>query len=182
MSNKFYISDLHLGHFNIIRLCNRPFSSIEEMDQTLIENWNNKVTEKDEVYILGDLIFKNAKSPKYYLKQLKGKKIMIRGNHDKFLKDKQNLSYFESIHDMLSINDQNRFVNLCHYPMCEWNGFFRNSIHLYGHIHNNIENDAYRIMRNIKNAYNVGADILDFTPMTLDEVIECNKRFQKQKD
>ena len=49
----FFTSDLHLGHENCIRLCNRPFSSIEEMDETLIENWNRKVTGKDTVYILG---------------------------------------------------------------------------------------------------------------------------------
>ena len=47
----FFTSDLHLGHENCIRLCNRPFSSIEEMDETLIENWNHKVTGKDTVYI-----------------------------------------------------------------------------------------------------------------------------------
>ncbi|OUN81344.1 hypothetical protein B5G06_10770 [Flavonifractor sp. An52] len=52
----FFTSDLHLGHENCIRLCNRPFSSIEEMDETLIENWNRKITGKDTVYILGDLI------------------------------------------------------------------------------------------------------------------------------
>ena len=54
----FFTSDLHLGHENCIRLCNRPFSSIEEMDETLIENWNHKVTGKDTVYILGDLIYR----------------------------------------------------------------------------------------------------------------------------
>ena len=53
----FFTSDLHLGHENCIRLCNRPFSSIEEMDETLIENWNRKITGKDTVYILGDLIY-----------------------------------------------------------------------------------------------------------------------------
>lgn len=52
----FFTSDLHLGHENCIRLCNRPFSSIEEMDETLIENWNRKITGKDTVYILGDLM------------------------------------------------------------------------------------------------------------------------------
>lgn len=58
----FFTSDLHLGHENCIRLCNRPFSSIEEMDETLIENWNHKVTGKDTVYILGDLIYRSQKA------------------------------------------------------------------------------------------------------------------------
>ncbi len=50
----FYISDLHLGHYNVIKMCNRPFSSVEEMDETLINNWNAAVHDEDDVYILGD--------------------------------------------------------------------------------------------------------------------------------
>ena len=57
----YFTSDLHLGHRNIIRLCNRPFATIEEMDETLIRNWNAKVTNGDTVYILGDLLFRNEK-------------------------------------------------------------------------------------------------------------------------
>ena len=66
----FFTSDLHLGHENCIRLCNRPFSSIEEMDEILIENWNHKVTGKDTVYILGDLIYRSQKPPEEYLRRL----------------------------------------------------------------------------------------------------------------
>ena len=66
----FFTSDLHLGHENCIRLCNRPFSSIEEMDETLIENWNRKVTGKDTVYILGDLIYRSKKPPEEYLRRV----------------------------------------------------------------------------------------------------------------
>ena len=79
----FFTSDLHLGHENCIRLCNRPFSSIEEMDETLIENWNHKVTGKDTVYILGDLIYRSQKPPEEYLRRLRGKKHLILGNHDR---------------------------------------------------------------------------------------------------
>ena len=79
----FFTSDLHLGHRNIIRLCNRPFSSIDEMDEYLIEKWNKKVTNADTVYILGDLMFRNEKPPEEYLRQLRGKKHLIIGNHDR---------------------------------------------------------------------------------------------------
>lgn len=71
----YFTSDLHLGHKNIIRLCNRPFSSIEEMDAVLIENWNRKVHQNDTVYILGDLMFRSEKPPEEYLRQLKGRSI-----------------------------------------------------------------------------------------------------------
>ena len=65
--------------------------------------------------------------------------------------------------------------------MVEWNGYFRSSVHLYGHIHNNVDNAAFRIMSTLENAYNVGADILDFTPRTLEEVIKYNYRFVKNQ-
>ena len=63
--------------------------------------------------------------------------------------------------------------------MVEWNGYFRNSIHLYGHIHNNVENNAYKIMRNIDNAYNVGVDIINYMPQRLEDVIKLNKNFME---
>ena len=78
-----FTSDLHLGHKNILKLCNRPFSSIEEMDAVLIENWNRKVHKNDQVYILGDLMYRNEKLPEEYLRQLNGKKHLITGNHDR---------------------------------------------------------------------------------------------------
>lgn len=184
MSN-FYISDTHFGHFNIIKHCNRPFSTAEEMDNTIIQNWNKVVSDNDTVYILGDLAFsKGAKEPAEYLRQLNGKKIMIVGNHDydisknrsKYLKN----NLFSGIYDYLEISDslgkEMKKVILSHYPMAEWNGFFRGSIHLYGHVHNNKQNMSYEIMKKINNAYNVGADILDFTPRTLSEVIQYNKK------
>ena len=183
MSN-FYISDTHFGHFNIIKHCNRPFKTVEQMDNTIIQNWNKVVSDKDTVYILGDLAFsKRTKEPAEYLQQLKGRKIIIVGNHDydisknrsKYLKN----NLFAGIYDYLEISDslgkEMKKVILSHYPMVEWNGFFRGSIHLYGHIHNNIQNNAYKIMKNIDNAYNVGADILDFTPKTLSEVIQYSE-------
>ena len=58
----YFTSDLHLGHENVIKLCNRPFDSIEEMDEALIHNWNRKVTNRDTVYVLGDLIYKKQKA------------------------------------------------------------------------------------------------------------------------
>ena len=102
----FFTSDLHLGHRNIIRLCNRPFSSIDEMDQRLIEKWNEKVTDADTVYILGDLMFRNEKPPEEYLRQLRGKKHLIIGNHDRAWIKKCNLSFwFESTSNLLCTTD-----------------------------------------------------------------------------
>lgn len=175
----YYIADTHFGHENIMRLSNRPFKSVDEMDQTIIDNWNNKVTNKDTVYILGDLCFRAGKEPEYYLKKLNGKKVLIIGNHDGvIMKNIRNLSkYFEEITPYKEINDNGSKIVMCHYPLVEWNGYFRDALHFYGHIHNNTGNKAYSIMKDMKNAYNVGVDILEFAPQNKDDVIKLNKEF-----
>ena len=181
----YYISDLHFGHYNIIKLCHRPFKDADEMDEILISNWNAIVQPEDTVYILGDLCYRNGKPPEYYLERLNGRKYLILGNHDTDLAKNRRSGRFpqlEWIRDYAEISDGNRKLVLSHYPMVEWNGFFRDTIHLYGHIHNNTENAAYHIMKDIKNAYNVGADILGFTPRTLDQVIRMNKKFREKQN
>ena len=69
---KYYISDLHFGHANIIKLCDRPFANILEMDEALIANWNARVTNGDEVYIIGDLFFRAADNLNDYLARCTG--------------------------------------------------------------------------------------------------------------
>jgi len=170
---KFYISDLHFGHENIIRLCHRPFSGVEQMDETLIENWNKVVKPDDEVYVLGDIVFRSSKKPTEYFERLNGKKYLVKGNHDKV--DKSWKPYFEWIKEYAEIYDNDRKIILSHYPMVEWNGYFKGTTHLFGHIHNNVQNQAFKVMVNVKNAYNVGVEILDYTPRTLDDVIKCNE-------
>lgn len=71
----YYTADQHFGHSNIIRFCDRPFKNVTEMDETLINNWNNAVSDEDIVYMLGDLIFRSEKSASYYVERLKGKSI-----------------------------------------------------------------------------------------------------------
>lgn len=174
----FYISDLHLGHYNIINLSHRPFKTAEEMDEAIIANWNSVVGPEDDVYISGDFSFKSGKNPKKYLDRLNGKKHLIIGNHDgSVLKDPVCRRCFVEIKDRMEVKDGNRMVVIDHYPLVEWNGFYRGVVHFYGHIHNNVNNATYSIVKQIPNAYNIGADILGFTPRTFDEVIELNKKF-----
>jgi len=80
----FYTADLHLGHANVIRHCERPFQDADEMDEELIERWNRKVHKNDTVYIVGDFIFRCHRPPEEYFDLLKGKKHLILGNHDKY--------------------------------------------------------------------------------------------------
>ena len=170
---KYYISDTHFGHENIMRLCKRPFKTVEEMDKVMINKWNTVVEDNDEVYILGDFNFRNKTAGEDYLKQLKGKKYLITGNHDNVTPEMRKLC--EWVGPYKEVKDGDRKIVLFHYPIVEWNGYFRGTLHFYGHIHNSFENDAYKIMKNVPNAYNVGADILDFCPRTADEVIRYNQ-------
>ncbi len=78
----YFTADLHFGHANVIRHCNRPFASADEMDAALTHNWNSFVGKHDEVYILGDFTMKPAAEAHRYLSALNGRKYMIRGNHD----------------------------------------------------------------------------------------------------
>lgn len=169
---KYYISDLHIFHDNIIRLCNRPFSCMEEMISEIIKRWNETVSKDDEVYILGDMFFKQRTPQECYriLEKLNGKKYFIRGNHDKILKDEKLRSYFVWVKDIAEIEDNERRVVLFHYPMEDWNGKHRNSYHLFGHIHNNLS----AIKGPIANRYNVSAEELNYTPHTLDQLILMN--------
>ena len=181
MSN-FYISDMHFGHYNIMKHSKRNFKSTDEMDELFIKNWNNVVTDNDDVWILGDFSYKSANNPLYYLDRLNGKKHLIVGNHDRFmLKQPACRKKFESIDDYKVIEDEGQKIVLFHYPIVEWDGYFRGALHFFGHIHNNVDNDAYMITEDIKGCYNVGTDIIGFTPRKKDEIIKLNEEYWKKQ-
>lgn len=183
MSKNFYISDLHFGHWNIVRYDNRPFKSIEEMDNALIENWNKVVSNKDMVYILGDISWHDENKTVEIFKQLNGIKVLIRGNHDNIKGGSELAKCFTSIQDYAELYlDKKNKVIMSHYPILFWNGQFRNSIHLYGHVHNshqwNMCESWAEEMRQLQDIpgqmYNVGCMMpwMNYTPRTLDEIIE----------
>lgn len=179
----FFTSDLHLGHKNIIKLCNRPFNSVEEMDETLINNWNKKVKKDDTVYIVGDFVWQ-ASDVENYLTRLSGKKILIVGNHDKWASNGLYMQYFEKITKYEEVSLNGHQITLCHYPMIEWKnsrkeGTSRLGYLIYGHIHNNIRPE-YRLLFEMPNALNAGVDINNFTPVRFDELVENNTIFSER--
>lgn len=178
-SMKFYIADTHFGHESVINMCKRPFSSIEEMDETLIVNWNSVVSPDDEIYILGDFIFKSKLTPLYYLDQLKGKKHLILGNHEKWRKQVKLSDYFETINQYDEIVDEGQRIILFHYPLAEWAAYYRDSLHIFGHIHNNRTGAAFEFYRNQPRMLNAGVDINHFFPVTLTQLIANNDTFRK---
>ena len=179
----YYIGDMHLGHKNVIKYDDRPFDSIEEMDETLIKNWNSVVTDEDDVYIIGDFIYRSSHVATYYLKQLKGHKHLIIGNHDlKTLEDEKACEYFDSIERLGYIKDGDADIVMCHYPIAEWNGKRRKknkSYHVYSHIHNR-RDETYGFMIRQKNSLNAGCMINNYAPAILEQLIENNHDYVKK--
>lgn len=189
----YFTSDLHLHHRNILEYCNRPFSSLEEMDSTIIANWNNKLPHGSWVYILGDFCWGDRKMWCYFLSQLSGNKILIQGNHDKdnnIPKDK----FVEVYSGFINVDvkdpetkENSQRMTLCHYPMLSWYQSHRGSWQLFGHMHNATikplkkheeDNEVedflkteYKYIDKIRsNQYDVGVDGNNFTPVSYYEI------------
>ena len=200
---RYYISDLHFFHKNLLhRMDNRGFDSVEKMHEYMIKQWNNKVRKNDEVVILGDFSFGKAAETEGILKQLNGTKYLCRGNHDKYLKDASfDKSLFKWIRDYTELNDNNRKVVLCHYPVFCYPGQYRVNedgspkvYMLFGHVHNTHDakliDQFQEITKHTKvmsrgvaepvaipcNMINCFCMYADYIPLTLDEWIECDRK------
>lgn len=178
----FFTSDLHLGHKNIIKLCNRPFCDVDEMDSVIIGNWNKKVKKSDTVYVIGDIVWdKNAVA--IYMEQLSGKKILIEGNHDATWSRREGCrKYFDAVIPYLEVHLNSHPITMCHYPMLEWKSSREETERklgylIHGHIHNRIS-EEYKNLYLKHNSLNAGVDVNCFEPVTFDELVENNRKFK----
>lgn len=187
-----FTSDLHFWHRNIINYCARPFMSVEEMNDRLVQMWNMYVNPEDTVYVLGD--FSLAFRPvELYVKELKGKKILIAGNHDfchpahKKSRNADNrekwisnyiVNGFTEVHTQLELDIDGSKVLMCHLPYLEDDKKQdqRYPAHrpidnglplLCGHVH-----DAWKSRKTSKGTpmVNVGVDVWNYRPITFDEI------------
>lgn len=180
MSKKFYISDLHFGHKNAIAFDNRPFKSIDEMNDSLIERWNSVVSCGDIVYILGDMFWMKPSDALPILSKLNGQKVLVKGNHDRW-HDRKFDENFVKIEEYIEVDDEGRKVVLCHYPIPCFKNHFYGWFHLYGHVHSSFEWNMMEHHRFLMeelyerqcNMINVGAMMpyMGYTPRTLDEIL-----------
>ena len=189
----YFISDLHFGHKNILTYDGRDFKTIEEHDKTIIDNWNSTVNADDDIYILGDISWHNAKETSEILESLKGRKHLIIGNHDtKMLRRKEIQRFFVEITHYKEIHLLNgKGIVLCHYPIPCFNHHFNGWYHLYGHVHNSFEWDMMQQIKehteNVQkvhcNMYNVGIMMpyMEYRPKTLEEIVETVDKEEKLK-
>lgn len=184
----FYIADTHFGHANIIQFDKRPFATVAEMDAALIANWNNNVQKQDTVYILGDFCWNREPRWIEILDQLRGEKILIRGNHDPIFMSTRLKQRFQYITDYKEIKDDGRWVIMSHYPIPFYKkAYDPNTYMLCGHVHLTRENDFLNDIRRelIKthtdewgnscgHIFNVGCmtDSMEYCPKTLSQIIE----------
>jgi len=171
----YFTADTHFCHANIIDSCNRPFNDVGEMDQTLIENWNSCVKNRDEIYILGDFLYRGkGKDANAILAKLKGRKYLIKGNHERYLTDPEfKPEAFEWIKDYYVLKHHGIKIVLFHYPLLSWDGSHRGSIHLYGHVHNSgLKHPEFGEKLRVlgPNAFNVGVDVNNFYPVSIKKI------------
>lgn len=159
----FVTADLHLGHANIIKYCNRPFENVEEMNAIIIKKWNERVKDDDLVYVIGDMIF-NASINKNLIDYLNGRIILITGNHDRH----NRVSSLNANIDSIILNYANNQILLTHDPKYIQDEDSCYEMNLVGHVHNN-----WKVVKTVYNhiILNVGVDVNNFYPITLDEAI-----------
>lgn len=133
MSKTFFIGDTHFNHTNIIRYCNRPFADVEEMNAALIANWNSVVSDNDLVIHVGDIGMGNKEVITNLVAQLKGRKWLIMGNHDRFkVKDYYDMG-FEYVSEFPII--YKGMVIISHQPVAVTADM--PYFNIYGHVHDN---------------------------------------------
>lgn len=166
------IGDTHFYHRNIIKYCNRPFQDVNEMNETLIQNWNNTITRNDDtVYMVGDFALTSAEKIIEICNRLKGRKTLILGNHD----GASMKTYYEAGFEFISkypllIED---FYLLSHYPQyVQSNGVY---INIYAHIH---DNPMYVTVSS--RTFCVSSERINYTPICLTEIIERIKIEQEK--
>lgn len=167
----FFTADPHLGHKNIIRFQNRPFADVHEMNVGIVGRWNERVTPKDTIYVLGDMLWGSPRRMLDILDKLHGTIHLIEGCHDQTATHKLCRDRFESITPLKRIthpdpdaHEGKRTLILCHYAMDTWYKSHWGSWHLFAHSH------GMRPDRPDQLAFDVGVDCHDYYPLSYEEV------------
>jgi calcineurin-like phosphoesterase family protein len=161
----YLIGDTHFDHANIIETCDRPFSSVAEMDRNIVKNWNQTVKQNDTVYFLGDWSHgRGARSASYWVKRLNGNIVSIRGGHDRFQR-----GIYLNRSKVLTVG--NHTFLLIHDPderRANWRGWI-----IHGHHHNNNLRD-YPFINGERKTINVSAELMNYAPVSIDYLLSLD--------
>lgn len=183
--NLFFSSDLHIGHANVIKYSGRPYSSVEEMNQALVDNWNKVVPPDAHVWLLGDIFMCSEKEAHDFLDSVNFKYIgLVLGNHDRLVRERRKLrERFNWVGDYKEIqvydpggeyrHDHNK-ICMFHYPIASWNGMHHWSWHLHGHSHGSYYKGKNKFV-------DVGVDVWDYTPVSYEQIkgYMSNREFEQ---
>lgn len=163
MPNAWFTADFHLGHFNIIRYCHRPFTDTKAMNEAILDRLNSSVKVNDVLYFLGDFCLGGHDDVLAYRKQISCRAIhFVEGNHDRTTRQLQQL--FASWSSLSEVRIGTQRIVLCHYAMRVWPHHARGGWHLYGHSHGNLPDEPLSL------SMDVGVDTHDFRPWHFDEI------------
>lgn len=172
-SKVFFTSDSHFSHFNIAKLCNRPFTSRKDMDESLITNWNNVVPEDGIVIHCGDFMLPHKvgyKEYSKYINKLNSTIYLTRGNHDKI--DLGNYDDKLIVNDCMYIQVEKTLIYAQHFPCLAFNS----DIQVFGHIHTLSDGKVHGLDSDVPaklkfNQYDVGVDQNNYTPINYNQLI-----------
>jgi len=172
MKNTFFFSDPHFDHFNIMRYCNRPFKTVDEMGETIIANHNAVVNTNDDVYILGDLAF-DKRDPKRtvekFARRLNGHLHWIFGNHDH--QQARAAEGFAWKGEYKKIKVGGHKIILFHYPILGWDCKHYGSIHFHGHVHDGTFHEEMVPEKFKGRCLNTCVDVTGFRPLEFEETL-----------
>lgn len=159
----YFIADLHLGHANIIKYCNRPFKNVDEMNETIIRNWNNTIGKDDKVFLLGDFALGSAEDIKRWGRILNGNKTLVLGNHDNY---SQNLYYEAGFKEVIKYPILwNKYMILSHKPQLMMDGSFY--FNIFGHVHNDPS-----VKDVSETGFCVSAERIGYKPISFKEILK----------
>lgn len=176
----YFISDTHFNHKNIIKYCNRPFDSIQQMNETLIKNWNEIVNSEDTIYHLGDFALGSKGLILDIVNKLNGNKYLVRGNHDNWSASTYEKFGFNVLKNAPIKLDEHKLM-LSHIPVPD-SQIPKGFVNIHGHIHDKklyeciekYDTSRYSVEKHI----NVSCDVTDFKPISLDEIKKLIKATQ----
>jgi calcineurin-like phosphoesterase family protein len=209
MSNRkkvFFSSDWHIGHKNVLKFSNRPFKDIEHMHRVLINNYNHSVGDQGVCYFLGDHGLCGSDTMRKVMKQLKGIKVLVLGNHDKGINTMYNMGFDVVLHGA-TLQIANQRVTMSHCPLFgvyrentegmrggrkneNWHGEHLEKrrifttpdygqFHLHGHIHSPNSGKSQKIL---DRQYDVGVDANNYTPVSISTIESwISKTIQNKK-
>lgn len=139
----FFIADMHIGHRNVLAFDGRPFSNVLEHDKEIKRRWNERVTEDDDVYIIGNVSWLSMKNTVRYFSELNGRKHLIKSGHDQvILREKAVRDCFVEIRDYKElVLDNGVGIILCGYPILFYNNMDHGWFHFYGGLNDSVQDN-----------------------------------------